>query len=108
MPVDGITHEHDAGEHAAQVGRVGDVIHREDKPEQVSSALNSSRNLARMFTGMMKKSNSIRGRSGYSVAKAATKPKAPADAPTTGPANASRSSTPASAWNSPPITPLVK
>ena len=61
-----------------------------------------------MLTGMMKKSSSIRGRSGYSVAKAATNPNAPADAPTTGAANAPPNSTPASAWNSPPITPLEK
>ena len=61
-----------------------------------------------MFTGMMKNSSSIRGRSGYSVAKAATNPKAPADAPTTGAAKPPPSNTPASAWNSPPMTPLVK
>ena len=66
-------------------------------PANATKALMSSRNFARIRTGMMKYASNVKGCSGYSMAKAATSPNAPADAPTTGAAKAPPSRTPASA-----------
>ena len=55
-------------------------------PNKASRTEKITRNFERIDTGMTKKISSVSGRSGYSVAKAATRPKAPADAPTTAPA----------------------